>query len=75
MILYQYLLYDLIAYYALVLFLTDYLQKDFIGCVKCDNKKSKKKKKIIKLTAEFSGSYRFLSGIKGSGLWSNRMGL
>ena len=46
MILYQYLLYDLIAYYALVLFLTDYLQKDFIGCVKCDNKKSKKKKKL-----------------------------
>ena len=25
-------------------------------------------------TLEFMGSYRFLSWIKGSGLWSNRMG-
>ena len=28
-----------------------------------------------KCTAEFRGSYRFLSRIKGSWLWSNRMGL
>ena len=30
---------------------------------------------ILKHMVEIRGSYRFLSGIKGSGLWSNRMGL
>ena len=36
------------------------------------------KKELMRLTlhtAEFRGSYRFLSVIKGPGLWSNRMGL
>ena len=31
--------------------------------------------KYIATTVEFRGSHRFLSGIKGSGVWSNQMGL
>ena len=41
--------------------------KSNLGSYKIDYK--------VKDTVEFRGSHRILSGIKGSGLWSKRMGL